>query len=402
MHYGFLDSTAVYPIDPSVNILETTKVLRILGYFKSPNTANLTLNAICFISLMVLHLFDSDFVPIPPALHDTTIPLTMAPNNQFKISTFPCAGGMIHILSSKGAPSPGWHLALTSATTVLECMRHTRMNIGELVSFLIQSGRAFMTHRRCDQIPLPIYRYPSPIIGSSYRSASRLPTVQEDYTYYEDIRANFLSLPRGRAALLRGGIVWRLAIEVLGDCAEDVVANGPADKAGLKNGDVVIEFNGHPVTDSRRLQLQVAATSPGATVPVQILRDGDTKTLDVTVKQIPGTEQTADANSSGSNTDTGTLNGVEVADLDQQAHDQFNVPKEVKGAVVTQVEPGSAAAEAGLKAGDVIQEINHKSIKNAEEAVKLTEKSDNKRTLVRVWENGGSHYVVVDESNKAG
>ena len=122
MCYGFFDSTAVYPIDPSVNILETTKVLRILGYFKSPNTANLTPNAIRFISLMVLHLFDSDFVPIPPALHDTTIPPTMAPNNQFKISTFPCAGGMIHILSSKGAPSPSWHLALTSATTMLECM----------------------------------------------------------------------------------------------------------------------------------------------------------------------------------------------------------------------------------------------------------------------------------------
>jgi len=109
------------------------------------------------------------------------------------------------------------------------------------------------------------------------------------------------------------------------------------------------------------------------------------------------------ANADSSHTDdTGTLNGVEVADLDQQAHQQFNVPKDVKGAVVTQVDPGSAAAEAGLKPGVVIQEINHKPVKNAEEAVKLTEKSDNKRTLVRVWENGGSHYIVVDESNNAG
>ena len=57
----------------------------------------------------------------------------------------------------------------------------------------------------------------------------RLPTIQEDYTYYEETHANFLSLPRGRAALLRGGIVWRLAIEVLGDRAEDVVLNGPLD-----------------------------------------------------------------------------------------------------------------------------------------------------------------------------
>jgi len=181
----------------------------------------------------------------------------------------------------------------------------------------------------------------------------------------------------------------------------DVVPNGPADKAGLKNGDVVTEFNGRPVTDSRRLQLQVVATSPGSTVPVQILRDGDKKTLNVTVKELPGTDKLANADSSNS-TDTGTLNGVEVADLDQQAHDQFNVPKEVKGAIVTQVEPGSAAAEAGLKPGVVIQEINHHPVKSADEAVKLTEKSDDKRTLVRVWENGGSHYVVVDETNHEG
>jgi serine protease Do len=186
-----------------------------------------------------------------------------------------------------------------------------------------------------------------------------------------------------------------------GALISDVVSGGPADKGGLKNGDVVIDFNGHPVLDSRRLQLAVAETSPGATVPVQVLRDGEKKSLDVTVKEIPGADKLAEANSS-SDTDTGTLNGVEVADLDQQAHDQFNVPKEVKGAVVTQVDPGSAAAEAGLKPGDVIQEINHKPVKNAEEAVKLTEKSDNKRTLVRVWEKGGSHYVVVDETHNAG
>ncbi len=182
----------------------------------------------------------------------------------------------------------------------------------------------------------------------------------------------------------------------------DVVPDGPADKAGLKNGDVVTEFNNHPVLDSRRLQLEVASTKPGSTVPVEILRDGNKKSLDVTVKQLPGTDKLAEADSSNTS-DTGTLNGVEVADLDRQAHEQYNVPKDVKGAVVTQVDPGSPAAEAGLKPGVVIQEINHKPVKSADEAVKLTEKSDkNKRTLVRVWENGGSHYVVVDESKNEG
>jgi serine protease Do len=182
----------------------------------------------------------------------------------------------------------------------------------------------------------------------------------------------------------------------------DVTPNSPAEKAGLKDGDVVTEFNGHPVTDSRRLQLDVAATAPGSTVPMTILRDGTKKSLEVTVKQLPGSDKLAQADSS-STEDTGTLNGVEVADLDQQAHQQFNVPKNVKGAVVTQVDPGSPAAEAGLKPGVVIQEINHQPVKSADEAVRLTEKSENnKRTLVRVWDNGSSHYVVVDESKNEG
>ena len=177
----------------------------------------------------------------------------------------------------------------------------------------------------------------------------------------------------------------------------DVTPNSPAEKAGLKNGDIVTQFNHHAINDSHQLQLEVAAVKPGTTVPVEIIRDGSTKTLDVTVKSQPGKEQLAENDATSQ--DSGTLNGVEVSDLNAQARDQFHVPEQVNGAVITQVEPGSASAEAGLKPGDVIQEINRHSVKDANEAVKLSEKSENnKHTLVRVWANGGSHYVVVDES----
>ena len=171
------------------------------------------------------------FVPIS----NMTTPSTITPNHHFRITLFPSTVGVMYILLSKGSPSPGWHLAVTSATTVLECIRCTSTNIEELVSFLVQSRRAFRTHLSCDHIPLPIYRYLPPIIRSSYRSVLQLPTIQEDYTYYEETHANFLYLPRGRAALLWGGIIWCLAIEVLGDCAEDVVLNGPSDNV-LKFG----------------------------------------------------------------------------------------------------------------------------------------------------------------------
>ena len=115
------------------------------------------------------------------------------------------------------------------------------------------------------------------------------------------------------------------------------------------------------------------------------------------VKELPGTERLAKAETHPGQ-DEGTLNGVTVEDTDRGAREQFNLPETVKGAVVTEVDPDSASAEAGLRPGDVIQEINRHPVKSAEEAVHLTEKSDSKKTLLRVWRNGGSHFVVVDES----
>jgi serine protease Do len=89
---------------------------------------------------------------------------------------------------------------------------------------------------------------------------------------------------------------------------------------------------------------------------------------------------------------------VAVSDLDNQARQEFKVPQTVQGAVVTEVQPDSAAAEAGIKPGDIIESINRHPVKDAEQAVQLTENAKDKRTLLRIWSNGGSHYVVVDES----
>src|SRR5262249_59713878 len=75
-----------------------------------------------------------------------------------------------------------------------------------------------------------------------------------------------------------------------GSLVSDITPKSPAEKAGFQSGDPIQEFNGKKVTDSRHLKLEVARTQPGETVPVKILRDGESKTLDVTVKELPGTE----------------------------------------------------------------------------------------------------------------
>ena len=178
----------------------------------------------------------------------------------------------------------------------------------------------------------------------------------------------------------------------------DVVPKGPAEKAGFKSGDVVLEFNGKPVKDSRHLKLQVARVKPGDSVPVKILRNGSTKSMEVTVNELPGSEKLAKADTK--NTDDGeALKGVAVGDLNAQTRREFNIPSSVHGAIVTEVDENSVAREAGLKPGDVILEINRHPVKGAEDAVKLTENPKDKTTLLRIWSNGGSRYVVVDESN---
>jgi serine protease Do len=93
---------------------------------------------------------------------------------------------------------------------------------------------------------------------------------------------------------------------------------------------------------------------------------------------------------------------VAVSDLNAQTRQQFSVPARIQGAVVTQVDPSSVAADAGLKEGDVILEINKHAVRSADDAVKLTSNVKDKITLLRVWSNNGNnssiHYLVVDES----
>jgi len=183
-----------------------------------------------------------------------------------------------------------------------------------------------------------------------------------------------------------------------GALVSDVVPKSPADKAGLQSGDVVLELNGKPVTDSRHLKLAVARAKPGETVRVKVLRGTSTKTLDVTVKELPGSEDLAKADSQHGD-EAEALKGVAVGDLDPASRRQFRIPENVRGAIVMDVEGGSAAAEAGLQPGDVILEINKQPVKGAEDAVRLTANPKDKTTLLRLWRQGGSRFLVVDESN---
>ena len=182
----------------------------------------------------------------------------------------------------------------------------------------------------------------------------------------------------------------------------DVTPKSPAEKAGFKNGDIITEFNGKPVKDARHLRLQVAGTPPGTKVPVKIIRDGETKTLEVVLKEYPKDEELAKRDQGGDNESSSseTLNGVTVSDIDAQSRRDLRLPANLKGALVVQIEEGSAAGEAGLREGDVIVEINRRPVRSADDAVTLSDKIKDKHILLRVWSGGVTRYIPVDESKE--
>jgi serine protease Do len=187
-----------------------------------------------------------------------------------------------------------------------------------------------------------------------------------------------------------------------GALVAEVTPNGPADQAGIKSGDVVVQFDNKPIEDYNQLKLLVAESTPGKSVPIQVDRGGQTLNLNVTLKELSqgGTLAKNEPNSNGNQPQNDALHGVGVADLDRETRQEMNIPNNVHGAIVTQVDPSSPAYEAGLREGDVIEEINHQPIRSAEDADRVTAgKGGSGETLVKLWNQNGSHYVAVQEGN---
>jgi serine protease Do len=136
------------------------------------------------------------------------------------------------------------------------------------------------------------------------------------------------------------------------------VVDSPAEKAGLKREDIIIEFNGQPINERNELPRLVAATPPGSKATLKIIREGKEKTLTITVGEMKEEQLAQDTPA-----EMKSPVGIEVEDLDERLARRFGL-KSTKGVVVTQVKPGTSAAEAGLRRGDVILEVNGQAVIN--------------------------------------
>ena len=175
----------------------------------------------------------------------------------------------------------------------------------------------------------------------------------------------------------------------------DVTKDGPAQKAGLKNGDVIVAVDGKNVDGPRELQLLVAAKPPGSDVDVKFRRDGKDESVKVKLGERPQSKDLAQNDPAGS-TEPDVLDGVTVADIDADIRKELDLPEGTKGVVVTQIDADSASYAAGIRKGDVLHEINREPVTTAKQAVDLSEKvKKDKKVLLRVSTKGTSRFVVV-------
>jgi serine protease Do len=215
---------------------------------------------------------------------------------------------------------------------------------------------------------------------------------------------------RGDLPILIQDITPRLAKSLnlpdqKGALVSDIFPNSPAEKAGIKSGDVIIGFNGKDITDVHSFQLAVSECAPGSSAVVKLLRNGSPETVTVMLTELPvevapsGNDQKKTASAKPM---IDALAGVAVADLEPEVRRQLGMPPGAQGALVSNVEQASNSADAGLQYGDVIMEIDRQPVSNSSDAVKLGRQARGNQILLKIWRRqgdlAGTCYLSVDNT----
>ena len=182
-----------------------------------------------------------------------------------------------------------------------------------------------------------------------------------------------------------------------GAIVSQVSPSSPASAAGVENGDVIAQINGQPLLNSSALQLAIAEVTPGTKVQLGILRNGQPKTLSLTVGEYHAKGEVAgnDADPSQPGAKGGKL-GVAMSDVTPDVRQQLNLPDDVKGAAIQSVRQGSPAEDAGLQPGDIIVQVNRRPVDSASAAVSSVKAVPaGQDVLLTVWSHGGTSYRVV-------
>jgi serine protease Do len=176
-----------------------------------------------------------------------------------------------------------------------------------------------------------------------------------------------------------------------GVLVSDVTKDSPAEKAGIERSDVLTKLNGEEINSTGQLRNLVATSGAGATVTINVIRDNEQRELTITLGEMPEDLQVGGR----LETEKGLLGGLTLAPLNGIIRDQFDIPRGVThGVVVADIKAGSPAQQAGIRAGDVILEIDRAKIESVEAFKKAYQKAKD-RVLLLVYRDGTAIYMAL-------
>jgi serine protease Do len=182
--------------------------------------------------------------------------------------------------------------------------------------------------------------------------------------------------------------------EVRGVLIDSVDAGGPADKAGIHAGDIVTQVNGTRVDDMNALRNHIAATPPGSEVAITVLRDGHEQQMHAKLDSLQADKENASSQEGGGKESGGGQLGVTVEPVTAELASRLKL-KKAQGVVITDIEPGSPAAEAGLQPEDVILEVNREAVKSGSDIRAGVRNSGSRPTLLLISRDGVNHFVAI-------
>jgi serine protease Do len=175
-----------------------------------------------------------------------------------------------------------------------------------------------------------------------------------------------------------------------GTLVADVIEGSPAEKAGILRGDVILEFGGKKVDEPYILRNIVAGTSPGESIEVKVIRDGEYLTLSVMIEELGADVKKEPV------TYKNALKGVNVQNLTSEIYTQLSIPEKLRGVVITNIESGSPS-ETVLMRGDVLTEINRKAVANIEDYdASVSKIKPEQDILLLVFRRGSTIFVTLD------